>query len=70
MFHQVISAGLIRDSKPRRKFSLSAYIALWRQRRALNALEPEQLRDIGLAEEAAKKEAKRALWDVPNHWMR
>lgn len=44
-------------------------IAAWRQRRALAALTPEQLKDIGLTPGAARGEAERPVWDVPRHWL-
>ena len=47
---------------------LGTAFAVWRQRRALGNL-PEHLRhDVGLTEAEAHQEARRYLWDVPNHW--
>jgi uncharacterized protein YjiS (DUF1127 family) len=43
-------------------------IAVARQRRALAALPPERLDDIGLTIEEARTEATKPLWDVPNYW--
>lgn len=52
--------------------ALLGRIRLWlqisRERRALTRLTPEQLRDIGLDEDAAIAEASRAFWDAPRHW--
>ncbi|MEL6171604.1 MAG: hypothetical protein AAFV87_10680 [Pseudomonadota bacterium] len=48
--------------------SLLSMIALWRSRRALERLDATALRDIGLEREAAEKEAKRPIWDVPANW--
>ncbi|MEE3361560.1 MAG: DUF1127 domain-containing protein [Pseudomonadota bacterium] len=45
-----------------------AMIRLARQRRALAALDADQLSDIGLTPEDARQEAERLFWDVPNHW--
>mgnify|MGYP005840691825 CR=1 FL=1 len=49
--------------------TLAHRFAAWRetarQRRALAALPPEMLRDIGLDAEAAAAEAERAFWDLP-----
>ncbi len=44
-------------------------IALWRQRRALARLSPQQLADIGISAQDAKTEAARPMWDVPCHWV-
>lgn len=51
-----------------RRFSLGALLGLWRSRRDLAALTPEQLDDIGVSPSAAVKEANRSAWDVPAHW--
>ncbi|MGB3243063.1 MAG: DUF1127 domain-containing protein [Sulfitobacter sp.] len=42
--------------------------ALWRSRRALSHLTPEQLADIGVTPKQAEKEAARPFWDAPDHW--
>ena len=44
--------------------------ALRRQRTRLVDLEPRMLRDIGVTEDDALREARRTLWDVPEHWRR
>ncbi|MDH3263381.1 MAG: DUF1127 domain-containing protein [Paracoccaceae bacterium] len=49
---------------------ISMALAALRQRRALAALPPERLRDIGISPEAARREAERPAWDVPAHWLR
>ena len=41
-------------------------MAIWRERRALKALSPAQLADIGLTPEAAAVEARRGFWDLPS----
>lgn len=48
--------------------TLTTWIALARQRRALASLSDAQRDDIGISTQEAKKEAKRAFWDVPPHW--
>ena len=53
----------------RRAFGLMDYIALWRQRRALAAMDARQLADIGITRDQARTEAARPLWDVPSHWQ-
>lgn len=59
------SAGFRRRaSRP----SLLSILTLWRSRRALDRLDAAALRDIGLDREAAEKEAKRPIWDVPANW--
>lgn len=47
---------------------LSYLLGLWRQRRALAALEDHQLADIGLSRAQAEDEANRPIWDVPQNW--
>jgi uncharacterized protein YjiS (DUF1127 family) len=51
---------------PRR---LAARLRLWRglrrERRALAALDPRLLADVGLHPAAAEAEARRPFWDVP-----
>ncbi len=44
--------------------------ALRRQRARLVELDAHMLRDIGLTEDEALREARRALWDVPDRWRR
>lgn len=41
---------------------------LYRQRRDLAKLDSHLLKDIGVTEAEAQKEANRPVWDVPNHW--
>lgn len=51
-------------------FGISAYIALLRQRRALANLDQTRLNDLGISARDAACEAKKPIWDVPNHWRR
>ena len=46
-----------------------ALASLGRSRHALRKLSPAQLEDIGLTRDAANREARRAPWDVPGHWL-
>ncbi len=62
-------------TRPRsRRLSLLARLrlalTLRRHRRRLGELDPHLLRDIGLSEHEALREAGRPLWDVPGHWLR
>ena len=41
-----------------------------RQRIRLSDLDAHMLRDIGVTETEAVREARRALWDVPDRWRR
>lgn len=50
--------------------SILRVIALWRSRRALRALSPEQLRDVGISAQQAQAEAARPIWDAPESWTR
>lgn len=56
-------------STRRHAFGLMDYIALWRQRRALAAMDARQLADIGITRDQARTEAARPFWDVPSHWQ-
>jgi len=49
---------------------LSLIHAAWRQRRALAALNDAALADIGVTRTQARAEARRPLWDVPQHWRK
>ncbi len=43
---------------------------LWTSRRALARLTATQLKDVGLSRSDAEKEARRPIWDAPEHWHR
>ncbi|WP_299782126.1 DUF1127 domain-containing protein [uncultured Roseobacter sp.] len=51
------------------RFGLTTYLAVWRSRRALARLDARALDDIGIDSEAAQREARRHLWDVPSTWI-
>nr|WP_246030375.1 DUF1127 domain-containing protein [Litoreibacter halocynthiae] len=44
------------------------YVDLYRQRRALAALDDSRLADIGLSRREADAEARRPVWDAPAYW--
>lgn len=48
---------------------LAAIAALAAQRRQLANLDDALLDDIGLTRGEARREASRAPWDVPRHWL-
>lgn len=48
--------------------AIGALFNLWRQRRALAALDDAALNDIGVSRNSAQTEAARPFWDVPSHW--
>lgn len=52
-----------------RRPGLLAYLSLYRQRRALAALDSDRLADLGLTRAEAESEAKRPVWDAPRHWL-
>ena len=54
----------------RARTGLAAYLDLARQRRALSSLDAARLDDLGLSPDAARAEADRPVWDVPDHWMK
>lgn len=47
---------------------LAQMFGIWRQRRALEALDDSALEDIGLTRSQAEAEARRPLWDAPESW--
>ena len=44
--------------------------ALYRQRRALRALDDAALTDLGLSRDEALAEARRPVWDAPQNWIK
>ncbi|MEP3347930.1 MAG: DUF1127 domain-containing protein [Litoreibacter sp.] len=60
------SIACSRPSTPRT--GLMGYIDLYRQRRALAALDDTRLADLGLTRHEAQVEANRPVWDAPVHW--
>ncbi len=52
--------------RPTRTGRVLRLLTVWRSRRALAALSPEQLRDIGISRTDAAAEARR--WDAPDNW--
>ncbi len=63
-----------RQSSPRRPRSILSTVldvlSLRRQRRRLAELDPHLLRDIGITEDEARREAELPIWDAPSHWRR
>ena len=47
---------------------LSQAVTVWKQRRHLENLDADALKDIGISAREAHSEANRALWDVPAQW--
>lgn len=42
--------------------------SLARQRRRLGELPDHLLEDVGISRDAAIREARRPIWDAPDHW--
>ncbi|MCG7494314.1 DUF1127 domain-containing protein [Thalassobius sp. Cn5-15] len=62
-------AAALRSSRPFSLLSrMLAMQSLYRQRRALSALDSAALKDLGLTRAEAEVEAARPIWDAPNHW--
>ena len=51
-----------------RTLRLASLIELWRTRQALAKLDSAALDDIGVSADAATKEARKPVWDVPANW--
>ena len=49
---------------------LVAWQAIHSQRTALGELDARLLEDLGISAEDARKEAKRPVWQAPEHWLR
>lgn len=64
----IIARPASRFAAPRN--GLMRYVDLYRQRRALAAMDKAQLMDLGLTREEADIEAARPVWDAPQHWLR
>ena len=47
----------------------NAAFAAWRQRRALERLDANARRDLGLTCADVAREAARPVWDVPQSWL-
>ena len=45
-------------------------IKMQRSRHRLSQLDAKALRDIGLSQAEANREAQKPIWDAPNHWLR
>ncbi|PCJ09443.1 MAG: hypothetical protein COB16_04600 [Rhodobacteraceae bacterium] len=55
-------------SRPTLFSGLATRLAVWRQRRALKALDRHALEDIGVTRLEANTEAQRSFWDAPETW--
>ena len=49
---------------------LANLASLARSRHALRKLNAQQLADIGISKAQATQEARKPLWDVPDHWLK
>lgn len=59
-------------SAPRRTSGIAffrAAVAAWRQRRALERLDANARRDLGLTRADVARESARPVWDVPQSWL-
>ncbi|XXK35686.1 DUF1127 domain-containing protein [Rhodobacteraceae bacterium nBUS_22] len=45
-------------------------IKMQSSRHRLSQLDAKALRDIGLSQAEANREAQKPIWDAPNHWLR
>jgi len=62
-----VVADMIATATPRPSLALpvSEWLQISRERRALRRMTPDQRADLGIAPEAAAREARRAFWDLP-----
>lgn len=47
---------------------VSKAFSVWRERRALTALDAHARKDLGLSEQDISIETARPIWDVPQTW--
>jgi uncharacterized protein YjiS (DUF1127 family) len=66
-FIESLAGSRIKRSRPVLK-TLVTRLALWRSRRDLAQLDSRALEDIGVTPEAAQREARLGIWDVPQTW--
>lgn len=64
----ITSPCITAPSRPTLFSAFTARLAVWRQRRALAALDSHALEDIGLTRAQANTEAQRSFWDAPETW--
>ena len=60
--------GLSFGPTARKMPTLADLAELYRQRRALAALDARSLEDMGLTRDEARAESRRPIWDVPAAW--
>ncbi len=72
MADTIASRGVVRAGRAASRVPLAARIgsalAVWRQRRTLAELPPYLRDDLGLTEDQIRRESRRPIWDVPEHW--
>lgn len=64
------SLAPLRHPRIPRRFKFLRVGALLRSRRVLAELDDAALKDVGLTRTEAEAEARRAVWDAPDHWYR
>ena len=47
------------------RVTLVTYLEIWKQRRALARLDINALKDLGISQNDARREAARPFWDLP-----
>jgi uncharacterized protein YjiS (DUF1127 family) len=69
---QTVPALLREPARARFRFSprvplrmVTLWLAVWHERQALRRLDPHLLKDLGIAQEDAEREALRRPWDIP-----
>jgi uncharacterized protein YjiS (DUF1127 family) len=66
--HSCTSPSFTAKRRSSLRATLTRGFDLWRSRRALAALTPAQLEDVGVTPREARNEARRPVWDVPHNW--
>ncbi len=63
-----IFAGAVSARRPGLLKSMTNMVQLFKERRALAALDADALADIGISRQQALTEASRPTWDAPDYW--
>lgn len=69
MAHSLARLTVFAPRRPGAVAYLKAAVAAWRQRRALERLDDNARRDLGLSFADVARESSRPVWDVPQSWL-
>ena len=69
---RIVSYPTSVPARPPRQSALDIghFFRVWRERRALERLDADALRDIGISTHEAREETRKRIWDAPPNWLR